>query len=113
MGLGKAKSFFLLDLICFLCFLPEKTLQNNVYILSKIYFKGCCLPLDCFRCAAEAGPYDILKLYNFKGNLVNISPSLPENTSNERYKLEVVAAHCGHCGEFFCIIWSLFSHHQQ
>ncbi|XP_057303594.1 high affinity cGMP-specific 3',5'-cyclic phosphodiesterase 9A-like [Hydractinia symbiolongicarpus] len=54
---------------------------------------------DCFRCAAEAGPYDILKLYNFKGNLVNISPSLPENTSNERYKLEVVAAHCGHCGK--------------
>lgn len=54
---------------------------------------------DCFRCAAEAGPYDILKLYNHKGNLVNISSSLPENQPNERYKLEVVAAHCGHCGK--------------
>ncbi|XP_066915612.1 high affinity cGMP-specific 3',5'-cyclic phosphodiesterase 9A-like [Clytia hemisphaerica] len=54
---------------------------------------------DCFRCAAEAGPYDILKLYNHKGNLVNISKSLPENRPNEPYKLEVVAAHCGHCGK--------------
>ena len=56
--------------------------------------------LDCFRCAAEAGPYDILKLYNHKGNLVNISTSLCENTPNTRYKLEVVAAHCGHCGKY-------------
>ena len=55
---------------------------------------------DSFRCAAEAGPYDILKLYNHKGNLVNISKSLPENRPEERYKLEVVAAHCGHCGKF-------------
>jgi len=54
---------------------------------------------DCFRCAAEAGPYDILKLYNYRGNLVNISPSLSENSPTTRYKLEVVAAHCGHCGK--------------
>eukprot|EP00795_Rhopilema_esculentum_P006949 gene6949-12569_t len=54
---------------------------------------------ECFRSAAEAGPYDILKLYNHKGNLVNISTSLEANTPETRYKLEVVAAHCGHCGK--------------
>lgn len=59
---------------------------------------------DLFRCAAEAGPYDILKLYNTKGNIVNISPSLPQNTPDSRYRLEVVAANCascGFCGNFF------------
>lgn len=55
---------------------------------------------DLFRCAAEAGPYDILKLYNTKGNIVNISPSLPQNTPDSRYRLEVVAANCASCG--FC-----------
>lgn len=55
---------------------------------------------DLFRCAAEAGPYDILKLYNTKGNIVNISPSLQENTPDSRYRLEVVAANCASCG--FC-----------
>lgn len=54
---------------------------------------------ECFRSAAEAGPYDILKLYNYKGNLVNISTNLEGNSSETRYKLEVVAAHCGHCGK--------------
>ncbi|XP_077866472.1 high affinity cGMP-specific 3',5'-cyclic phosphodiesterase 9A-like [Saccoglossus kowalevskii] len=49
---------------------------------------------DCFRSAAEAGPNDILKLYNTRGNIVNISPKLEENTPESRYKLEVVAAHC-------------------
>ncbi|XP_070561669.1 high affinity cGMP-specific 3',5'-cyclic phosphodiesterase 9A-like isoform X2 [Ptychodera flava] len=49
---------------------------------------------DCFRAAAEAGPNDILKLYNTKGNIVNISPKLEENTPDDRYKLEVVATHC-------------------
>ncbi|XP_030843217.1 high affinity cGMP-specific 3',5'-cyclic phosphodiesterase 9A, partial [Strongylocentrotus purpuratus] len=49
---------------------------------------------DVFRSAAEAGPNDILKLYNQKGNLVNISPKLEENTPDSRYKLDVVAAHC-------------------
>ena len=59
---------------------------------------------DLFRCAAEAGPYDILKLYNTRGNLVNISPALLENSPESRYKLEVVAANCascGFCGNFF------------
>ncbi|XP_071145535.1 high affinity cGMP-specific 3',5'-cyclic phosphodiesterase 9A-like isoform X1 [Mytilus edulis] len=49
---------------------------------------------ETFRSAAEAGPHDILKLYNVKGNLVNISPRLPENTPQTRYKLEVVATQC-------------------
>ncbi|CAL9689765.1 unnamed protein product [Knipowitschia caucasica] len=47
---------------------------------------------DLFRCAAEAGPHDILKLYNPKGNIINISPSLEPNTPSSCYKLEVVAA---------------------
>ncbi|XP_071805040.1 high affinity cGMP-specific 3',5'-cyclic phosphodiesterase 9A-like isoform X2 [Asterias amurensis] len=48
---------------------------------------------DCFRAAAEAGPHDILKLYNIKGNIVNISQKLDENTPDTPYKLEVVASH--------------------
>ena len=59
-------------------------------------------PSECFRSAAEAGPYDILKLYNHKGSIVNISSKLEENTPENRYKLEVVAAHCGHCGKLNC-----------
>ena len=57
--------------------------------------------LECFRSAAEAGPYDILKLYNHKGNLINISTNLEANSPETQYKLEVVAAHCGHCGGYF------------
>ncbi|XP_062601844.1 uncharacterized protein LOC134263508 [Saccostrea cucullata] len=49
---------------------------------------------ETFRAAAEANSDDILKLYNTKGNLINISPKLPENTPDTRYKLEVVALHC-------------------
>ncbi|XP_035532579.1 high affinity cGMP-specific 3',5'-cyclic phosphodiesterase 9A [Morone saxatilis] len=59
-------------------------------------------PLDCpaqdvkdlFRSAAEAGPHDILKLYNPKGSIINISPNLEPNSPNSCYKLEVVAADC-------------------
>ncbi|XP_068602096.1 high affinity cGMP-specific 3',5'-cyclic phosphodiesterase 9A [Brachionichthys hirsutus] len=46
---------------------------------------------DLFRSAAEAGPHDILKLYNPKGNIINISPSLEPDAC---YTLEVVAADC-------------------
>lgn len=49
---------------------------------------------ETFRAAAEAGPNDILKLYNAKGNLINISPRIPENTPEHRYRLDVVAAKC-------------------
>lgn len=49
---------------------------------------------DLFRSAAEAGPHDILKLYNPKGNIINISPRLEPNSPNSCYKLEVVAADC-------------------
>lgn len=48
---------------------------------------------DLFRSAAEAGPRDILKLYNRKGQLLNINQDLPSNTVEERYALQVVAAH--------------------
>ncbi|EDO32179.1 predicted protein [Nematostella vectensis] len=53
---------------------------------------------ELFRSAAEAGAYDILKLYNTKGSIVNISPKLSENSPECRYKLEVVAASCSACG---------------
>ncbi|XP_025084324.1 high affinity cGMP-specific 3',5'-cyclic phosphodiesterase 9A-like isoform X1 [Pomacea canaliculata] len=46
---------------------------------------------ETFRAAAEAGPSDILKLYNTRGNLVNISHALQCNTPDSRYTLEVVA----------------------
>lgn len=49
---------------------------------------------DIFRAAAEAGPLDILKLYNTRGNIVNISPTLEENSPESRYRLEVVATYC-------------------
>ncbi|XP_077436589.1 high affinity cGMP-specific 3',5'-cyclic phosphodiesterase 9A isoform X3 [Vanacampus margaritifer] len=49
---------------------------------------------DLFRSAAEAGPHDILKLYNPKGNIINISPNLEPNKPNTCYKLEVVASGC-------------------
>lgn len=45
-----------------------------------------------FRSAAEAGPRDILKLYNTAGQLLNISPALPQNTPDNPYSLQVVAA---------------------
>ena len=48
--------------------------------------------VDLFRAAAEAGPSDILKLYNEKGSIVNISPKLMGNTPDSRYRLEVVAS---------------------
>ncbi|XP_053732256.1 high affinity cGMP-specific 3',5'-cyclic phosphodiesterase 9A isoform X1 [Synchiropus splendidus] len=59
-------------------------------------------PLDCpaqdvkdlFRCAAEAGPHDILKLYNPRGNITNISPGLEPNSAESCYQLEVVASDC-------------------
>ncbi|KAK9869702.1 hypothetical protein WA026_003442 [Henosepilachna vigintioctopunctata] len=47
---------------------------------------------DLFRSAAEAGPKDILKLYNVDGHLVNISADLPSNTPSSRYTLKVVAS---------------------
>ncbi|KAJ9599177.1 hypothetical protein L9F63_010354 [Diploptera punctata] len=49
---------------------------------------------ELFRAAAEAGPRDILKLYTPTGRLVNISASLPANTPDTCYNLQVVAAHC-------------------
>ena len=74
---------------CFYLYL-KLFLSHNFFILFT----------ELFRSAAEAGPYDILKLYNTKGNIVNISPALQENTPDSRYQLEVVAANCASCG--FC-----------
>jgi len=53
-----------------------------------------------FRAAAEAQDADILKMYNARGSLVSIGPSLAANTPDTRYKLEVVAASTsGNCTE--------------
>lgn len=49
---------------------------------------------ELFRSAAEAGPNDILKLYNPRGSIINISPALEPNSPHSCYKLEVVAADC-------------------
>ncbi|CAI9727841.1 affinity cGMP-specific 3 3' [Octopus vulgaris] len=47
--------------------------------------------LDTFRSVAETGPNDILKLLNKEGFYIQISPNTPQNTPEDRYKLEVVA----------------------
>uniref|UniRef100_A0A3B4TPP4 Phosphodiesterase n=1 Tax=Seriola dumerili TaxID=41447 RepID=A0A3B4TPP4_SERDU len=66
------------------------------FLVSPTKTSNCCLCYTCnlFRSAAEAGPHDILKLYNPKGNIINISPGLEPNSPNSCYKLEVVAADC-------------------
>ncbi|XP_039673149.1 high affinity cGMP-specific 3',5'-cyclic phosphodiesterase 9A isoform X1 [Perca fluviatilis] len=64
---------------------------------------------DLFRAAAEAGPHDILKLYNPRGNIVNISLSLEPNSPNSRYKLEVVAADCNSAEIAGALGFDLFS----
>lgn len=72
-----------------------------IYMHVNQHIHVCCIFSETFRSAAEAGPHDILKLYNVKGNLVNISPRLPENTPQTRYKLEVVATQCN--GKLFLV----------
>lgn len=67
-------------------FWVQKTQRRNVNAITKHFFA------DLFRSAAEAGPNDILKLYDVDGHLLNISSSLPSNTSSNRYILKVVAA---------------------
>lgn len=60
------------------------------------FFKVCFIfdhVVEVFRVAAEAHESDILKLYNVRGSLINISPKLPENNPETRYRLEVVASH--------------------
>ncbi|KAF7656879.1 hypothetical protein LDENG_00035150 [Lucifuga dentata] len=47
---------------------------------------------ELFRAAAEAGPHDILKMYDKNGSVVNISPRLEANTEDSYYRLEVVAS---------------------
>lgn len=52
---------------------------------------GVCVT-DLFRAAAEVGPHHILKMYNIKGNMVNISPQLEANSLDSYYRLEVVTS---------------------
>lgn len=76
--------------------LPQKHKKKPLQIFNEgiVWNKcGTVLP-DLFRSAAEAGPHDILKLYNPKGNIINISPGLEPNSPTSCYKLEVVAADC-------------------
>ena len=53
---------------------------------------GLLVLSETFRAAAEAGPCDILKLYNKNGSIINISERLAPNSRDTRYKLVVVAA---------------------
>lgn len=52
---------------------------------------GVCVT-DLFRAAAEVGPHHILKMYNIKGKMVNISPQLEANSLDSYYRLEVVTS---------------------
>lgn len=47
---------------------------------------------DCFRGATESDPSDIIKLYNNKNSIMNISQRIVTNTPETRYRLEVVGA---------------------
>lgn len=67
---------------------------SSVFEICSVKTVITLLQLDLFRSAAEAGPHDILKLYNPKGSIINISPGLEPNSPNCCYKLEVVAADC-------------------
>lgn len=72
---------------------PDPSVNDVRYVLT--YETTSLLSaLDLFRSAAEAGPHDILKLYNPQGNIINISPGLEPNSPHSCYKLEVVAADC-------------------
>jgi high affinity cGMP-specific 3',5'-cyclic phosphodiesterase 9 len=51
------------------------------------------MPTELFRSAAEAGPCDIVKLYTQEGRLINITPNIPPNASDDPYRLQVVAVH--------------------
>lgn len=48
---------------------------------------------DMFRSACETSFGSIVKLYTQEGRLINITPSIPPNTSSNPYRLEVVAVH--------------------
>jgi len=78
-------------------FKKNKTIKDkHIYDLlncTGIYMIS--ISTEIFRSAAEAGAHDILKLHNTKGNLISISPKLPENTPDSRYRLQVVAAQIG------------------
>lgn len=67
--------------------MPHRTVGSSTLIWSECF-------ADLFRCAAEARPRDILKLYNPNGSIINISPRLEPNSPSSCYKLEVVASDC-------------------
>jgi len=56
-----------------------------------------------FHAAAEAHSGDILKMYNTRGSLIGIGPSLPANNPDTRYKLEVVTV--GRTGSTAAVWW--------
>ena len=61
-------------------------LSNIIYLTLSVF-----ILTDLFRSAAEAHAHDIVKLYNSRGCLINISPHLEPNTPSEPYKLVIVA----------------------
>ena len=64
--------------------------------VTQRYLAQCMFIAELFRCAAEAEPGNILKLYSSSGELVSISPELPANSPETRYILHAVATNfCG------------------
>jgi len=70
-------------------------MSQRILIWFKKSFKNYILSKETFRCAAEANQHDILKLYNWNGNMVSISNTLVSNTSKEPYRLEVIVKSIG------------------
>ena len=63
---------------------------NDIQVPVKVRLVLYCVAV--FRAAAEAQDGDILKMYNIRGSLMVISPSLPANTPDTRYRLQVAVA---------------------
>jgi hypothetical protein len=60
--------------------------RNNIVWNIRLMF----FFIEIFRSIAECHANDILKLYNSKGNIVNISNKIEQNTKNEPYRLEII-----------------------
>nr|CAD7603478.1 unnamed protein product [Timema genevievae] len=73
------------------------TLETESRKTEEVRFRTSIAPQELkelFRTAAEAGPYDILKLLTSGGQMLNINPSLPSNSVDSPYQLKIVAINC-------------------
>ncbi|CAG2067807.1 unnamed protein product, partial [Timema podura] len=73
------------------------TLETESRKTEEVRFRTSIAPQELkelFRTAAEAGPYDILKLLTSGGQMLNITPSLPSNSVDTPHQLKIVAINC-------------------